>query len=109
MKNKKPLSVRLISMGLICFVIGALGESIRIGWAISDVDEILANADGMAEIKEPLHTAVTNLGGSISLWQGLMLLGVIVLTAGLLTMLAKLAQTRDEVISSGSGGCGGCH
>ncbi len=89
--------------------VGGLVESFRIGQVTTDFKEVLATAEGMAEIKEPLTEAVDGLGGGMSFWQVLMIVGVVLLSSGLLVVLVKLAKTREQVVQSKSGGCGGCH
>ncbi|MFK5922959.1 MAG: hypothetical protein QM496_12340 [Verrucomicrobiota bacterium] len=107
--SRQPLSIRLILIGLGCSVVGGLGESFRIGRVTTEFKEVLATAGGMEEIKEPLTKAMDGLGGSVSFWQVLMLVGVVLLSSGLLAVLVKLAKTREQVVQSKSGGCGGCH
>ncbi len=107
--RSKLHSIRLILIGLICLAVGAVAESFRVGRVVNDFEGALETAEGMAELKEPLSNALDGLGSSISLWQVLMLGGVVSLAFGFLAVLVKLARERDQVVQSKSGGCGGCH
>ncbi len=106
--SHKPLSIRLILLGLICLAVGAVAESFRIGQGVTDFEEALGMAGGMEKIKAPMRNALDGMGGSMSFWQVLMLVGVISLSFGLLAALVKLAKERDQVEQNKSGGCGGC-